>query len=79
MKKIIIIFLIICMLLPLAAFTRAHRSRALPSVGDLVEGFEVKEIREIPSIGSTGVLLSTKRPELAFCTSPTRTSTALST
>ena len=61
MKKIIIIILIICMLLPLAAFTRAHMSRALPSVGDLVEGFEVKEIRDIPSIGSTGVLFEHKK------------------
>ena len=56
MKKTLIILLIICMLLPLAAFTGVRGSGALPSVGELVEGFEVKEIRDIPSIGATAVL-----------------------
>ena len=56
MKKTVIIIITICMILSLAAFSGPTENGTLPSVGDVVEGFCVKEIRDIPSIGATAVL-----------------------
>ncbi|MBQ6061230.1 MAG: insulinase family protein [Clostridia bacterium] len=53
MKKILSLVLALAMLLGIVpAFGEAPAASALPAVGDMVEGFEVKEIREFGLIGA---------------------------
>ena len=53
MKKILSLVLALAMLLGIVpAFGEAPAASALPSVGDTVEGFEVREIREFGLIGA---------------------------
>lgn len=53
MKKILSLVLALAMLLGIVpAFGEAPAASALPAVGDTVEGFEVKEIREFGLIGA---------------------------
>ena len=63
MKKCLSLLLALVMLLGIVpAFGEAPAASALPAVGDMVEGFEVKEIRDFGLIGAKLVLLSTRRP-----------------
>ncbi len=53
MRKILSLVLALAMLLGIVpAFSEAPAASALPAVGDTVEGFEVKEIREFGLIGA---------------------------
>lgn len=57
MKKCLSLVLALALLLGIVpAFGEAPASPALPAVGDMVEGFEVKEIREFSLIGAQLVL-----------------------
>ena len=60
MKKFLSLFLAFTLLCgtlsALADALPAESGTQLPSVGDVIEGFAVKEVREIPFVGSTAVL-----------------------
>ena len=60
MKKLLSLLLAVSMLLSLGA-SAASAETALPAVGETVEGFTVKELREIPFLGGTAVLFEHDR------------------
>ncbi|MBO4883852.1 MAG: insulinase family protein, partial [Clostridia bacterium] len=50
MKKTLALILALCLAMTSFVFAGAEEETALPAVGDVVYGFEVKEIREFPMI-----------------------------
>ena len=59
MKRLLCLLLTAAMLsglIPAFAETQETQPVPLPAVGDVVEGFEVKEIRDFPLVGGTAVL-----------------------
>ena len=61
MKKIVSVLLALMMLLSAASFAAADEGAALPAVGETVEGFTVKEVRDFPLVGGTAVLFEHDR------------------
>ena len=61
MKKIVSVLLALMMLLSAASFAAAEEDAALPAIGETVEGFTVKEVRDFPLVGGTAVLFEHDR------------------
>ena len=61
MKKLLSLILALALLLSAAAFAEDADAAALPQVGDVVEGFTVKELREFPLVGATIVCFEHER------------------
>ena len=66
MKKCLSLLLVLAMLLSLTVMAAAGSDTALPSVGDTVEGFVVKEVREFPLVGGDAVLFEHERTGAQF-------------
>ena len=50
MKKLLAVVLVLCLAMSSLAVAGAEEGAAMPAVGDVVYGFEAKEIREFPMI-----------------------------
>ncbi len=61
MKKLLSLLLALSLLLSLGAAALAEEEKGLPAVGETVEGFTVRELREIPFLGGTAVLFEHER------------------
>ena len=67
MKKLLSVFLALALLLGAgfadgrSAASAETPDAALPAVGDTVEGFTVKELRDFPLVGATAVLFEHDR------------------
>ena len=57
MKKILSLLTVLALLLTLCGTALAEPESELPRVGELVEGFTVKDVRDFPQVGGTAVLL----------------------
>ena len=60
MKRILSLFLALAIVLSFSGFGFAENS-ALPALGETVEGFTVKEIREFPLLGADIILFEHDR------------------
>ena len=61
MKRLLSLLLAAAMLLSLGCFASAEADAELPVVGDVVEGFVVREVRDFPLVGATAVLFEHER------------------
>ncbi len=61
MKKLLSLLLALSLLLSLGTVAVADEEKGLPAVGETVEGFTVRELRDIPFLGGTAVLFEHAR------------------
>lgn len=62
MKRILAVLLVLVMALgTVSGMAEQTAETSLPGVGDMVEGFEVKEIRDFPLVGATVVLFEHRK------------------